>query len=171
MQTTRRISVEAWRARLGYPNMAVTEATLHHTTQMVQTLQAKTREYMRNHMKTRVWALRLRRINDVCYSDTFISSTCSVRGYKCFQMFAFKRSKFDVIKLMRHEAMAPEAYTDVIREHGVPNKTVTDNAQVLTGTRWTTINRKYCIETGLTVPHHQHQNYCEGQGGNFKFAL
>ena len=67
--------------------------------------------------------------------------------------------------------MAPEAYLDVIREHRAPNKTVTDNAQVLTSNRWTNINRQYCIATGLTVPHHQHQNYSEGQGGNFKFAL
>ena len=67
--------------------------------------------------------------------------------------------------------MAPEAYLDVIREYGAPNKPVTDNAQVLTGNRWTNITRQHCIATGLTIPHHQHQNYCEEQGGNFKFAL
>ena len=163
--------INDWRAKLGFPTFEVTEATLSNTTQMVQTLQAETREYMRDHYKTRVWALRPRRINDTCYSDTFFSSTVSIRGFKCFQMFAFKRSKFDAIKLMRREAQAPEAYEDIIREFGAPNKTVTDNAQVLTGHKWTSINRRYCIETGLTVPHHQHQNYSEGEGGNFKFAL
>ena len=56
---------------------------------------------------------------------------------------------------MRREANAPEAYQDVIRFIGAPNKTVTDNAKVLTGVRWTNINRQYCIETGLTVPHQQ----------------
>ncbi len=59
---------------------------------------------------------------------------------------------------MRREANAPEAYEDTIRTIGAPNKTVTDNAKVLTGHKWTSINRKYCIESGLTVPHHQHQN-------------
>jgi len=149
----------------------VTAATLGNTTQMVQTLQAETREYLRDHYKTRVWALRPKRINDICYSDTFFSSTVSIRGYKCFQMFAFKHSKFNVIKLMRREAQAPEAYKDLIREHGAPNRTVTDNAKVLTGHKWTSINRRYCIESGFTVPHHQHQNYSEGEGGNFKFAM
>lgn len=72
---------------------------------------------------------------------------------------------------MRREANAPAAYEDFIRTVGAPNKTVTDNAQVLSGVKWTNINRKYCIETGLTVPHHQHQNYSEGVGGNFKFAI
>jgi len=44
-------------------------------------------------------------------------------------MFAFKHSKFNVIKLMRREAQAPEAYEDLIREHGAPNHTVTDNRE------------------------------------------
>ena len=60
---------------------------------------------------------------------------------------------------MRREANAPDKYMDIIRSIGVPNNMVADNDKVLTGQRWTTINRNYCIETGLTVPHHQHQNY------------
>ena len=76
-----------------------------------------------------------------------------------------------MLTLMRREAQAPEIYEDYIRTVGAPNKTVTDNAKVLTGNRWTSINRKYCIETGLTVPHHHHQNYSEGIGDNIKFAV
>ena len=72
---------------------------------------------------------------------------------------------------MRREANAPEKYLDVIRSIGAPNKTVTDNAKVLTGHRWTTVNQQYFIETRLTVPHHQRQNYSEGMGGNFKQAV
>ena len=163
--------VVTWRARLGYPTFECTKATMLHCTSFVKTLQAETREYMRDHYKTRVFATRPRRINDVCYSDTFFSSLRSIRGYKCFQLFAFKLSKFDKVILMKREACAPTAYEDLIRSIGAPNKTVTDNASVLTGVTWTNINRKYCIETGLTVPHHQHQNYSEGVGGNFKFAV
>ena len=165
------VSLEQWRARLGYPTFEVTKATLNHNTNMVKTLQAETREYMRDHYKTRTWPLRPRRIDDVMYSDTFFSNIKSVRGYKCFQLFAYKYSKFERVHLMKREANAPEAYEDVIRSVGAPNKTVTDNATVLTGHRWTTINRKYCIETGLTIPHHQHQNYAEGIGGCFKLAV
>ena len=82
---------------------------LDNTTTLVKTLQAEIREYMRDHYITRSWVLRPRRINDVIYSDTFFSSICSIRGYKCFQLFAFKHSKFDRIHLMRREAKAPEA--------------------------------------------------------------
>ena len=51
------LSITDWRARLGYPTMEVTRQTIQNTTQLVQTLQAETREYMRDHYKTRVWAL------------------------------------------------------------------------------------------------------------------
>ena len=111
---------------------------------------------MRDHYKTRVWALQPRRINDICYSDTFFSSICSIRGYKCFQLFAFKHSKFDRIHLMRREASAPDAYEDTIRTIGAPNKTVNDNPKVVTGTKCTSISRKYCNEYSVTVTHYQY---------------
>ena len=63
---------------------------------------------------------------------------------------------------------SPEAYTYLIRSICAPNKTVADNAMVLIGSKWSNTNRKYCIETGLTVPHYQHQNYYEGVGSDFK---
>ena len=59
----------------------------------------------------------------------------------------------------------------MVQEHSAPNKTVTKNFQVLTRNRLTNINRQYYIATGLMVPHHQHQNYCEVQGGNYKCIL
>ena len=117
-----------WRARMGYPTLKVMENTLTNSTNMITTLQSETRDYMRDHYKTRFWALRPKRIDDVCYSDTFFSSIVSIRGLKCFQMFAFKSSSYECIKLMRREAEAPGAYEDIIREVGAPNKMVTDNA-------------------------------------------
>ena len=164
-------SSQEWRARLGFPTLSVTEATLEHTTNMVQTLRSETQDYMRDHHSTRVWALRPRRIDDVCYSDTFFSSVVSIRKFKCFQMFAYKQSSFEKIILMKRESEAPAAYEDVIRSIGAPNKMVTDNAKVCTGIKWTTISRRFCIESGLSVPHHQHQNYAENCGGNFKLAV
>ena len=44
------------------------------------------------------------------------------------------------------------------------------NAQVLTSTKCTNINRIYCIETDLTLYQYQHQNY-EGIGRNFKHEV
>ena len=86
-------------------------------------------------------------------------------------MLAFKYSKSERIHLMRRKVSASEVYEDTLRSVGSSNKTVTDNIAVLTGLNQTAINRRYCIESGLTVPLHQHQSYSEGVGGNFKFAI
>ena len=75
--------LEAWRFRLDLPTYALTTLTLVNTTQMLQTLQAETREYMRDHYKTRFWALRPHHINDVMYSDAFFASMKSIQGFKC----------------------------------------------------------------------------------------
>ena len=146
------IVIQDWRDCLGYPAYDVIKATLENTTNLIQTLQTKTREYMRDNYRTRVWALRPRHIDNVLYSDTFFSYVCAIRGYKYFQMFAFKHSKFERIHLMWREANAPKAYEDNTRSVGSPNKTVMDNASVLTGLKWTSVNYIYCIESGLTVP-------------------
>ena len=72
---------------------------------------------------------------------------------------------------MHKKVSTPEAYEDCIRAICTPNTTATDIIQVLTGTKWTNINRRYCIVTGINEPTHEHQNYCEKVGGNFKFAV
>ena len=110
-------------------------------------------------------------IGDILYIDTLFSSIPYIRGYKCFQMFTYTQSKYDRIVLMKWEVNTPKAYEDLIRSVGSPNKTGTDNDQVLTGKKWTNVNCIYCIGSGLTVSHHQHQHYCEGVGGNFKLAV
>ena len=104
MKGINKVIVEEQRARLGYPTHEVTQHTLANTTNYVQSLQAETSEYMRDHYKTRVWALRPHRIDDVMYSDTFFSSVCSIRGFNCFHLFASKASKFERLTLMHREA-------------------------------------------------------------------
>ena len=163
--------IAKWRENLGFPTFTTTKDTLENSTQMISTLQAETREYMRDSIQARAQALRPHRIDDTLFSDTFYSGVVSIRGYKCFQMFAYKKSQMDVIQLMKREKEAVEKYEDTIIEHGAPTMTVTDNARVMTGRAWKTVNRKYCIRTGYTVPYQQQQNYAENRGGNFKFAV
>ena len=105
------------------------------------------------------------------YTDTFFSSLTSIRGFRMFQLFCYEQSKFNVMKLLRRESKVAIAYEDTIIEHGAPNKTVCDNAKALTSKKFKNVNRKYSIMPGSTVPYAQHQNYSEGEGGNFKFAV
>ena len=165
------VEVADWRAKLGYPTFEITRETLQNTTQLVKTLQAESREYLRDYHKTRAHPLKPIRVDDVMFSDTFFSNTTSIRGYKMFQMFSYKRTKYNVMKLMRRESQVPVEYKNCVLEHGAPNKIVTDNAKALTSNKFKAVSRKYMITTGNTVPHEQHQNYSEGEGGNFKFAV
>ena len=124
---------------------------------------------MRDYYKPCVFALKPRRLNDILYVDCFFSSICSIRGYTCFQMHALKNSKLSITTNMKKVSHAPDCYTNFIINYGAPNKTVSDNAQVYLGRNWVTINRKYCIETGLTPPYHQSSNFAEREGGNWKY--
>ena len=59
------VNVKEWRAILGIPTYGVAHSTLSNTTQMVKTLQAESKECLRDYYTTQVWALRLYRINNV----------------------------------------------------------------------------------------------------------
>ena len=104
MKGINKVTVEEQRARLGYSTHEMTRHTLTNTTSYIQTLQAETSEYTRDHYKTRVWALRPHRSDDVIYSDTFFLSICSIRAFKYFQLFAFKVLRFERIAIMRRES-------------------------------------------------------------------
>ena len=47
-----------WRCRMGYPALEVMEKTLQNNTNMIKTLQSETRDYLRDHYTTHIWALR-----------------------------------------------------------------------------------------------------------------
>ena len=57
------------------------------------------------------------------------------RKDKKIYQYYLKNSRFDRLALMHKKENAAESYKDCIRAIGAPNKTVTDNDQVLTGTK------------------------------------
>ena len=86
MKGANKVTVEEWCARLGYPTHEVTQHTLTNTTNYVQSLQAETSEYMRDHYKTRVWALRPHRIDDVMYSDNLFHLSVLSEGLNALKL-------------------------------------------------------------------------------------
>ena len=83
------ISVNEWRHRLGCPTLKMTEKTISNTTNMIRTLQSETRDYMRDHYKTRVWCLCPKRINDTCFLDTFPPSIFLLEDLNIFKCLPF----------------------------------------------------------------------------------
>ena len=72
---------------------------------------------------------------------------------------------------MRRGSQVPEKYEDISMHYDVPNEMVTYNTRVYTGEWWVSINRIFYIETGLLVPHRQHQNYAKGEGDRCNLKL
>ena len=72
-----------WKRCLGFTPDHVVSKTLSVTTQLVPTVEAESREIMRDHFQTRLPELRVRRVNDTCCVDMFFSSIPSVRGFTC----------------------------------------------------------------------------------------
>ena len=71
-------TIEEWRTNLGFLTTKKTKQTLDNTTQYIKTLEAETREYMRDYFKPCVFALEPRRLDDTLYVDCFFSSICSI---------------------------------------------------------------------------------------------
>ena len=165
------IPIGEWRARLGYPTEAVVKNTLQCTTRLVDTVEAETSEYMRDHYKSRLLCLRPHRLNDICFSDTFFSSIKSVRGYTMFQMFSLCDCGHDVPYLMRKESQASNCFRDFVRQIGAPRVIVNDNAKTMTGNNWLSVCRDFCIEDHNSEAYHQNQNLAERRGGIYKLAI
>ena len=164
-------SVEEWQERLGMIPRHVVEKTLESTTQMVTSVEVETREIVRDHLMPRLLMLKYPRVNDVVYMDHFFSSVRSVRGHTMFLLFAFKKSHFDVIYLMKRKSENVGATQDLIRTYGAPKQFFSDNAQEFRGVKLKSVLRKHVIGHTFSEADHQNENLAERRGGGLKGAV
>ena len=88
-----------WKTNLGFEPDNVVLKILQCTTQLVASLETKTREIMRDHLKNCNPELKLHRANDTCCVDTLFLSIVSVRGFTNFNLYCYKSSGLDIIYL------------------------------------------------------------------------
>ena len=160
----------AWKYNLGFAPDHVVSKTLAATTQLVPTVEAESREIMRDHFQTRIPELRVRRVNDRCYVDTFFSSIPSVRGFTCWNLFSFQRTGLDVIYLMRRRSQSPTTLPRMVAECGAPLCLKSDNAPEFKGKRWVDYLTSMAIQSVFTEAHHPNKNLAERRGGALKAA-
>jgi hypothetical protein len=129
-------NLTSWKHNLGFVPDHVVTKTLNATTQMIPTVEAESREIMRDHFQTRLPELRVRRVNDLCCVDTFFSSIPSVRGFSCWNLFCFQRTGLDVVYLMRRRSQSPATLPRMVAECGAPLTLKSDNAPEFKGKRW-----------------------------------
>jgi hypothetical protein len=104
----------------------VIQHTLRQTTQLANS----TVHYpMRRHLKSRFQMLRHKRLNEVIATDTYFSSTKSLEGFYCAQVFFGMTSKMLYVAGMKTESEFPDVYLDFIRQHGIPSALRRDNAK------------------------------------------
>ncbi|KAI2505565.1 hypothetical protein MHU86_8901 [Fragilaria crotonensis] len=159
-----------WKRCLGFAPDYVVSRTLDATTQLVPTVEAETREMMRDHFQTRLPQLKVRRLNDLCYVDTFFSSIPSVRGYTYWNLFSFQRTGWDVVYLMRRRSQSPSTLPKMVAECGAPTRLKSDNAPEFKGKRWISYLESLSIKSEYTEAHHPNQNLAERRGGALKAA-
>lgn len=94
----------------------------------------------------------------------------SVRGFTCWNLFAFKRTGLDMVCLMRRRSQSPTTFPRMITDCGVPTMIKTDNAPEFKGKRWVSHLENLTIASGFTEAHRPNQNLAERRGGALKVA-
>lgn len=90
---------------------------------------------------------------DTGYVDTFFSSITSVRGCKCFNLYAFKKSGLDKVYLLRSRSQGTSTLPDMVTECGIPSVIKSDNAPEFKSKQWVAFLRQHCIDQAYTEPH------------------
>ena len=166
-----KMDVSQWRKCLGYLTFEVTKKTLENTTQMENTVESETQEYMRDHKKTHLPMLRPTQINDTCFHNVFFFSVKLIRGFKSFLVNSLLYSQFTNVCLQHKETEVYGHYQDFICQLEAPNIPITDSASVFLGDEKCAILQKWCIDDGATELDHQQQNVPEQCGGDLKTAV
>lgn len=164
-------SSEDWQRQLGYIPKNVVKKTLEATTQLVPTVEAETREIMRDHRATRLPSLKCTRLRDEVCWDTFFSSVESVRGYTCFNLFGLREGGLDKVYLMRRKSQALSTLQQFVAEVGAPKCLLSDNAHELKSKAVTKYLNSIAVPTRKTEPHHPNQNLAERRGGSIKASV
>jgi hypothetical protein len=120
---------------------------------------------------SRLPELKLRRVNDTCYVDTFFLSVKSVCGFTCWTQYSFKKSGYDAAYLMQRRSQGPSTLPKMVTDCGAPSLIKSDNAPEFKGKTWVDYLRKHQIPSQFTEAFHQNENYCECRGGAIKAAV
>ena len=159
-----------WKHRLSFIPDLVVQKTLKATTQVVPTVEAESREHMRDHLLTRLLELKHRRINNTACCDTFFSSIPSVRGFTCWSQYLFLCSGLDWVYLIRRQSQYLPTLQWMLVDCGAPHTIHLDNAPEFKLERWTKLTQTYLIKNTYTEAYHPNQNPCECRGGVLKAA-
>jgi hypothetical protein len=120
--------------------------------------------------KTRQSHLRFPSLNTRFYTDTMFSTSKSLRGNKCAQVFT-NGAGYDLFYPMRKKFEAGEALNDMIRTIGVPKDLVSDGSGEETGGCFGKTVKEYKIHHRLSEPYSPWQNRAESSIRELKSGI
>ena len=110
--------------------------------------------------RTRQSHLRFPTLNTKFYTDTMFSTTKSLRGHKCAQVFT-NGIGYDLFYPLRKEADAADVLNEMVRTIGAPKELISDGAKAEVQGRFTAVANEYCTKQRRTEPYSGWQNRAE----------
>ena len=107
--------------------------------------------------RTRQTQLRFSTLNTKLYTDTVFSSTKSLHGNKCAQVFT-NGVGYDLFYPLKAELDIGDALNEVVRTVGVPKELVSDGAKAEVHGRFAAVANEYRIKQRSTEPYSGWQN-------------
>ena len=95
--------------------------------------------------KTRQSHLRFPTLNTKFYTDTMFSTTKSIRGNKCAQVFT-NGLGYDLFYPLKKESEVGDALNEVIRSVGIPKELISDGAKAETAGRFAEVTSEYRVK-------------------------
>jgi hypothetical protein len=117
---------------------------------------------LQRRFRTRQAHLALPFLKTTVYSDTLFHDLKSIRGNNCGQIFV-STDEFGAFYPLRSKADAFDALNSFVKEFGVMDKLVTDNAGEQLGENWEQVRKKYLIKQTTTEPYSPWQNKAEAE--------
>ncbi|MGH7954900.1 MAG: hypothetical protein ACREOZ_02950 [Gloeomargaritales cyanobacterium] len=135
----------------------VASKTLHATTQRgVRNLTSP----LDRRFRTRQSQFRYPHLRTHLYSDTMFSDVKSLRANTCAQVFV-TADEFNRVYPMKLKSDAGDKLNEFIKDIGIPQLLLTDNAGEETGTEWERVRKNYLIKQKWTEPYSPWQNKAE----------
>ena len=131
------------------------------------TLKATTQRGIRNAIhpihrryRTKQTHLRYPYLNTTVYSDTMFTTSKSIRGHTCAQIFVTDHD-FTRIVPMKSKGHAYLALQEFVQDVGIPKHIHTDDAKELIEGKWKALVNEYGIKQTMTEPYSPWQNRAE----------
>ena len=102
--------------------------TLAATTQLAAIEPSHSLQTLRQHEKRRLFATRMRRIQDILCMDTFSANCKSVRGFNHVLILVFKRGRLVKAYPMKAKSDTLECFRRLLTDIGIPEKVFSDGA-------------------------------------------